>query len=393
MNISITGRQGLLLALLLLTATGSLPAQKQKEKEQDSDDAYRFRIEHSIPVTQVKEQHRSGTCWSYATVSFLEAELIRTGRGDYDLSEMYFVRKAYELKAEKYVRMHGKTNFGEGGLAHDVLHIWKASGAVPQSAYEGLVPGDSLPVHGEMDAVLKAYVEQVITNRNGSLTPVWKKGFSGILDAYLGEECTTFEFRGQSFTPRSFADSTGIDPDAYVALGSYTHHPFYEAVILEIPDNWIWGTVINLPLDEMMQVLDHALASGYTVCWDADIGEWGFNREKGLALMPVTEPEDTGGQEPAKWDGHRVAEQEINQEIRQQWFDNYRTTDDHLMHITGMAKDQDGKKYYLVKNSWGTDINQAGYLYASESYLRAKTLFLMMHRDALPPSVTEKLEQ
>ena len=391
MNIRFPGLQALFLASLLFAPAG-LQAQKNKEKEKGSADAYIFRIEQNIPVTPVKDQHRSGTCWSYATTSFLEAELIRTGRGYYDLSEMYFVRKAYELKADKYVRMQGKTNFGNGGLAHDVLHIWKESGAVPQSAYEGLVPGDSLPVHGEMDAVLKAYVDQVIRNRNHSLTPVWKKGFNGILDAYLGEEPMSFEFRGQSFTPRSFADSTGIDPDDYVVLGSYTHHPFYGEFILEIPDNWLWGTIVNLPLDEMMEVLDHALASGYTVCWDTDIGEWGFNGDKGLALLPATEPEDKGGEKRAKWNGLRTEEQVITQELRQQWFDNYRTTDDHLMHITGTARDQEGKKFYRVKNSWGTgESRYGGYLYASESFLRGKTLFLMVHRDALPPSVIEKL--
>lgn len=345
-----------------------LPGQTDSESSYSAD--IQFTVEKSIPATPVKDQHRTGTCWSFATTSFIESELLRTGKGETDLSEMYFVRKAYEMKADRYVRMHGTVNFAQGGLAMDVMSIWKQFGMVPQEAYPGDRMGDSLPVHGEMDAVLRGYVDQVIRNRNGQLTPVWKEGFGGILDAYLGEEPETFTFAGQAETPRSYADRTGLDPDDYVAIGSYTHHPFYERFIIEIPDNWHWGSIHNLPLDQMMEVLEYALSNGYSVCWDADTGEKGYQWKSGVAVHPSP----------------------VTQEMRQEGFDNYSTTDDHLEHITGLARDQEGNRFYLVKNSWGSDGHiYQGTHYVSESYMRAKTIFLMLHRDAIPAQVARQL--
>jgi bleomycin hydrolase len=319
---------------------------------------------------------------------------------------MYFVRKAYELKAERYVRMHGKSNFGNGGLAMDVTYIWEESGMLPNEAYTGLTSGDSLPVHGEMDGVLRGYMDEVIKNRNRTLTPVWKKGFDGILDAYLGTVPEDFDFKGTSYTPESFAENTRLKPDDYVAIGSFTHHPFYENFILEIPDNWLWSSIGNVPLDELMNLLDQALDKGYTVCWDADVGEKSYDWKRGIALMPSKEIEDLSGLERAKWDELSEKEQEalfydfstpkkervITQENRQQMFDNYQTTDDHLMHITGVASDQFGNKYYLVKNSWGTGSHiYKGYHYVSEAFMRAKTIFFMVHKEAVPPSTAKKL--
>lgn len=343
----------------------------QPEQNPTSLPEVQFTIEKQVPATPVKDQHRTGTCWSFATTSFIESELLRTGQGEADLSEMFFVRKAYELKADQYVRMHGTVNFAEGGLAMDVMHIWREYGMVPQEAYPGDRMGDSLPVHGEMDAVLRGYVDQVIRNRNGRLTPVWKEGFSGILDAYLGEVPGSFSHQGNTVTPRGFADDTGLNPDDYIAVGSYTHHPFYEKFVIEIPDNWHWGMIYNVPLDELMELLEHALSNGYTVCWDADTGEKGYDWDRGVAIHPSP----------------------VTQEMRQQWFDNYRTTDDHLEHITGLARDQQGNRFYLVKNSWGTDRHiYKGYHYVSDSYMRAKTIFLMVHRDAVPPSLATRLQ-
>ncbi len=343
----------------------------QPDRTSDSLPRYQFTIEKQIAATPVKDQHNTGTCWCFASTSFIESELLRTGYGEADLSEMFFVRKAYELKADKYVRMHGTVNFAQGGLAMDVMDIWKASGMMPQEAYPGDRMGDSLPVHGELDAVLRGYVDQVIRNRNGKLTPVWKDGFTGILDAYLGEVPLSFDVNGSSFTQRTFAENTGLDPGDYVAIGSFTHHPFYEQFILEIPDNWHWGSIYNVPLDEMMELLEHALANGYSVCWDADVGEKGYDWKRGVAVFPAP----------------------VTQEMRQQWFDNYQTTDDHLEHITGLARDQAGNRFYLVKNSWGSagHIYQ-GYHYVSESYMRAKTLFLMVHKDAVPPPLANRLK-
>jgi len=389
--------------LLMLVSTG-LSGQKKQEKE--APRGYEFTIQKSVPVTSVKDQHRSVTCWCFASTSFIEAELLRTGKGIYDLSEMYYVRTAYELKAEKYVRMHGKTNFGPGGLAHDMLQIWKKYGMLPQSVYPGDAQGDSLPVHGEMDAVLRGYVEQVIKNPNRTLTPVWKNGFNGILDAYAGKVPESFTYNGKSYSPSTFADELGLNPDDYIAVGSFTHHPFYKPFILEIPDNWIWGSIQNVPLDELMQILDHAIETGYSVCWDADVSEKGFAWKSGLALIPSLEIGDLSGLERARWDDLSEKEQqalfydfttprkekEITQELRQKWFDNYQTTDDHLMHITAIAEDQEGKKFYKVKNSWGTGNHiYEGYLFASESYMKAKTIFFVLHKDAIPESLLRKM--
>jgi len=393
-------------AVMLCLAVSSFSLFAQEKEKEEEKPAYQFSIEKSIPATPVKDQHRTGTCWSFATTSFIESELLRTGKGEFDLSEMYFVRKAYEMKADKYVRMHGKTNFGSGGLAMDVTRTWKDDGLVPDAAYTGITTGDSLPVHGEMDGVLRGYLDEVIKNRNRTLTPVWEKGFYGILDAYLGVEPTEFDYQGISYSPASFADELGLDPEDYVSIGSYTHHPFYKDFILEIPDNWLWSSIGNVPLDELMQLLDHALDQGYTLCWDADVGEKSYDWKRGIALMPSTEIEDLDGLERARWDELSEREQQalfydfstpkkervITQELRQEMFDNYQTTDDHLMHITGVASDQDGNKYYLVKNSWGTGKHiYKGYHYVSEAYMRAKTIFFMVHKEAVPAQTAEKL--
>jgi len=380
--------------------------QAQTKKKEEAPKGYSFQNEITLPATPVKNQYRTGTCWSYATISFLESELLRTGKGEYDLSEMFVVRKAYEMKAEKFVRMHGKINFGQGGLAMDVLHVWKEHGLLPDEAYDGLTIGDSLPVHGEMESVLSGYVDQVIKNRNRKLSPVWKKGFDATLDAYLGEVPGEFTYQEERYTPKSFAAELGLDPEDYVSIGSFTHHPFYGRFLIEIPDNWLWSSIYNVPLNEMMEVLDHALDQGYTVCWDADVGEKSYDWKRGLALMPSTEIEDLSGLERARWDELSAAEQQalfydfstpktersISQEDRQEMFDNYQTTDDHLMHITGTARDQDGNKFYLVKNSWGTANHiYQGYHYVSEAYMRAKTIFFMVHKEAVPVSTAGKL--
>ena len=379
----------------------------QKKKKDEAPKGYSFTIEKSLPVTSVKDQHRTGTCWSYAATSFIESELLRTGQGEHDLSEMFFVRKAYEMKADKFVRMHGKINFGQGGLAMDVTHVWEHFGLLPQEAYPGLTVGDSLPVHGEMEAVLSGYVDQIIKNRNRKLSPVWKQGYLATLDAYMGQVPEEFNYQGSTYSATSFAGKLELDPGAYVSVGSFTHHPFYEEFMIEIPDNWLWSSIYNVQLDEMMEVLDEALEKGYTVCWDADVGERSYDWKRGLALMPSTEIEDLSGLERARWDelsdNEKQAlfydfskprkEREITQENRQVMFDNYQTTDDHLMHITGTARDQDGNKFYLVKNSWGTGNHiYKGYHYVSEAYMRAKTIFFMVHKDALPPVTAAKLK-
>lgn len=367
---------------------------------------YKFTDKIDIDVTSVKDQYRSGTCWSFASISFLEAELLRNNAGTYDLSEMFLVRNCYTDKAEKYVRMHGKTNFGGGGLGQDLFYVWENYGLVPEEAYSGKVIGETGHIHGEMDAVLASYVKSIIENPNHKLTPVWQKGFNGILDAYLGAYPNNFSYKGKEYTPESFAASLGLDPEDYVAIGSFTHHPFYKPFILEIPDNWGWNAIENVPLDEMMEVVDNALNKGYTVCWDADVSERGFEWNKGLALIPSERIEDLDGLEQARWSELSAREKqamfydfskprkemEITQELRQTWFDNYKTTDDHLMHITGTAVDQNGNPFYKVKNSWnvGTQI-YGGYFYASEAFLKGKTLFVIVNKDAVPKDIVRKL--
>ena len=399
-------RYSALVLIGVAVSVSSLNGQKKKKDKEEAPKGYEFTMVTSVPATSVKDQHRSGTCWSFAAVSFIEAELIRTGQGEHDLSEMFFVRKAYEMKAQKYVRMQGKVNFGPGGLAMDVMRIWKDDGMVPNEVYDGVTTKDSLPVHGEMDGVLNAYVDAVIKNRNRELSSAWKVGYKGILDAYLGTVPVDFTYNGEEFTSMSFGSSTELSSDQYVAIGSFSHHPFYENFLIEIPDNWLWSTIGNVPLDEMMTLLDHALENGYSVCWDADVGERSYDWKKGVALMPSTEIEDLDGLERARWDELSESEQQamfydfstpkkersINQENRQEMFDNYRTTDDHLMHITGIAKDQAGNKFYLVKNSWGTGNHiYKGYHYVSEAYMRAKTIFFMVHKEAVPDGTAQKL--
>ncbi|MDP5172611.1 MAG: C1 family peptidase [Bacteroidia bacterium] len=343
---------------------------------------YHFTIEVEHGVTSVKNQSRSSTCWSFSTLSFLESELMRMGKGEYNLSEMYVVRNTYLEKARKYVRMHGSLNFAGGGAFHDVTAVLKTNGLVPESAYPGLIGGSSSHNHGELDAVTKAVCDAVIEHEE--LSSRWFPAFTAILDAYLGEYPASFEYNGQSFTPTTFTASLGLNADDYVELSSYTHHPFYETFMLEVPDNWDSKQVYNLPIDEMMATIDHALENGYTVAWAADVSEKGFLYRDGVAVVPANGDFTAAKDAP-------LPQLTISQDIRQEAFDNFETTDDHGMHITGIAKDQNGDKYYIVKNSWGDSNACGGYLYASEAYVRYKTMDVMVHKASVPKKVAKKL--
>ena len=367
---------------------------------------YKFTIVKELPVTSVKNQYRSGTCWSYSSISFLEAELLRMGKGEYDLSEMFVVWNTYKDKAQKYVRFHGSINFGGGGAFHDVLYVMNTYGMVPEEVYSGNVIGEKGPVHGELDAVTQAYVDQIIKNKNRKLTPVWLQGFEGILNAYLGTYPDTFVYNGTEYTPKSFAQELGLNSNDYIEIGSYMHHPYYEKFILEVPDNWMLDRIYNVQLDEMMEVIDNAIDNGYTVAWGADVSEKGFSWKNGVAIVPDDDVNDMTGTEKEKWEKLTARERQaalykfegpvkekvITPELRQEGFDDYETTDDHGMHIIGIAKDQDGNKFYKVKNSWGTEGHiYDGYFYASEAFVRLKTIDLMVHKDVVPKSIKKKL--
>lgn len=348
---------------------------------------YQFETLIDIEATDVKNQASSGTCWSYAATSFIESEMIRMGKTPVDISEMFTVRQVYVDKAEKYVRLHGHLNFAQGGALPDVLYVIKHYGAVPQTVYNGLNYGTDRNEHGEMEAALKGIVDAVIRNENRSgITPVWQAGFEAYLNAYLGEYPAEFEYNGKNYTPRTFADNViGIDPDDYIQLTSWTHYGMNQEVQIQVPDNWTWGSSINVSLDDMMNNIDHALEEGYTVAWAADVSETGFSLRNGLAIIPEGGWSGMSDEEEAAAFASPVPQMEITQANRQAAYDNYETTDDHAMQFTGKVKDQNGDIYYIVKNSWGIRNNEyrPGYLYVSDDYVRYKTISVMMHRDVI----------
>lgn len=381
----------------------SLQAQESTETLKKG---YEFTVLKEIPHTPVPNQFRSGTCWSFSGLALIEAEILRTNGKSLDLSEMFVVRHAYSDKAKKYVRLHGHLNLAAGGGFSDVLDVVNRYGMVPEAVYSGLVIDEENHTHGEMDEVLKAYADAVIKNKNRRLTPVWHDGFEALLDAYLGTYPEKFTFEGKEHTPASFAASTGIDANDYIEITSFSHHGFYKPFVMEIPDNWMWSETYNLPLNELMETLDYALENGYTVAWGADVSEKGFSWKNGLAIIPEDKPGDLSGTEKERWEALTPAERQktlysfeeivrektITPEMRQKAYDNYETTDDHGMLFVGIATDQDGNKYYKVKNSWGTvDHKYDGYLFASIPYVQYKTMNMVMHKNAIPKHIRKKL--
>ena len=367
---------------------------------------YQFTDIKRLPANSVKDQARAGTCWAWSGISFFESEMIRMGKEPIDLSAMYIVRHAYSDKATKFVRLHGSMNFAVGGAFCDVMHVIKNYGIVPMDVYKGLNYGEPNHAFGEIDDVLAGYINAVIKNSNKKLSTAWKKGFDGILDAYLGEEPEKFEYNGKEYTPKTFAaEVVGLNMDDYVSLTSFTHHPFYSQFAIEVPDNWLWGMSYNLPLDELAQVMSNAIDNGYTFAWASDVSEKGFQTSHpGIAVVPTTDTKEMSGAEIAKWEampkGNQnpdafkqgpAPEKEITQEMRQQEFDNYLTTDDHGMHVIGKAKDQNGTVYYIVKNSWNKYNKFGGYFYASEPFMKYKTMNIIVHKNAIPKDIRKKL--
>ena len=368
-------------------------------------EGYRFTDVRLIPMTPVKDQHRSGTCWCYSTLSFLEGEILRAGGRPVHLSEMWIVRHTFMDKAVKYVRMHGEINFAEGGASHDVTEGIKNHGIVPQEAYPGFNYGTEKADFHELSLVLKAYLDAVITasgkSSDKALSTAWKRGFDAILDEYFGRMPETFTYEGKEYTPRSFAASLPIDMDDYIDITSFTHHPFYTQFSLEIQDNWRHALSYNLPIDEFMEVFDNAINTGYTIAWGSDVSESGFTRD-GVAVMPDNEKvQELSGSDMAHWLKMKPEEKKLNtkpqpqkwctQAERQLAYDNWETTDDHGMQIYGIAKDQEGNEYYMVKNSWGTANKYNGIWYASKAFVRYKTMNIVVHKDALPKAIKAKL--
>jgi len=374
------------LFLALLLGAQDLPA---------ALNGYQFTTVKNLGATPVQNQNRSSTCWVYSTNSFLESEIRRMGKPAVDLSEMFVVRAAYLKRAENYVRRQGAAAFGQGAENHDVMNIVKEFGIVPQSVYSGFPPegGYAKPVHGEMDAVLKGMLDAVNKNPDGKLSKLWMKAFTGALDGYMGAPPATFTFEGKSWTPQSYFQSLGINPDNYVAFTSYTHHPFYQPFVLEVSDNWSNGQFYNLPIDELLQVAENAVDKGYSVAWATDVSEKTFSAKEGLAVMPAKAWEDMAQSERDSIWKAPVKEKWVTQDDRQAAFNELSTTDDHGMHITGMVKDQNGAKYFIVKNSWGTTVKKemGGYLYVSHSYFRFKTMSIMVHKDAIPAALRQKM--
>ena len=392
---------GFLLFALVCACVLGVKAQEVKEAE-----GYKFTDIKRLPTTSVKDQAAAGTCWSWSGISFFESEMIRLGGDSLDLSAMYVVRQAYSDKATKYVRMHGTMNFGTGGAFCDVMHVLGTYGIVPLEVYEGLNYGTPTHQFAELETILKAYVDAVITNPNKKLTTAWKRGFDGVLDAYLGEVPERFTWEGKEYTPKSFMEEVvKLNMDDYVSLTSFTHHPFYSQFAIEVQDNWLWGLSYNLPIDELMEVMNSAIDNGYTFAWASDVSERGFETMRtGVAVVPTTDVKEMEGAEIAKWEsmpeGQRTPmaflqgpapEKVITQEMRQEEFDNYLTTDDHGMHIVGKAKDQTGKEYFIVKNSWNEYNNYGGYFYASEAFVKFKTMNIIVHKNAIPKDIRKKL--
>ena len=366
---------------------------------------YQFTEQVTVPTTPVKNQASTGTCWCFATASFMESELLRMGKGEYDLSEMFIVRQKYMNQLQdNYVRQ-GRGNIGQGSLSHTFMNAYRQVGIVPEEVYKGINYDSEKHSHGEMVRYMHAIADIAVKAKKRS--PEYYELINNLFDTYLGKLPEKFTYKGKEYTPKSFAESLGLNMDDYIELTSFTHHPYYVKFEVEVPDNWEHALMYNLPLDEMMETMDYALNNGYTVCWDGDVSEKGFSFKNGVAINPeVKKVEDLSETDRARFEKldekgrleevykfeRPYPEINVTPEVRQEGFESFVTTDDHLMHITGIVKDQNGTPYYITKNSWGTERNKfGGYLNMSESYVRAKTIYIMVHKNAIPKATKTKL--
>ena len=393
--------------LLALFAGLLLTSPVFAKKKQKTSEEWTYTDQVLVKHTPVKNQNRSGTCWSFSGCSLLEAEMIRKGVEPTDLSPLFVVYHAYVNKAIKHVRMHGHSNLNEGGSFHDVIYMIRDYGMMPYELYRGTDYGTFLPVHGELNSHVQSLAKNIVKNPNRKISTAWKKALKAILDSYLGKIPKTFTYKEKSYTPKSFVtDYCKLNMEDYVSLSSFTHHPFYSPFIIEVPDNWIWGKSYNLPLQEMMQIIDHALDNGYSIAWAADVSEKGYIRKESTGIVPHIDTsrldeeqckiiEEKGykhwEKEFYKTLSPSAKEQSVTQEMRQEAYDNYETTDDHGMHLVGYGTDNTGKKFYKVKNSWGCSRNQKGYDYFSPAYLQYKTISIVLHKEAIPQTLKAKL--
>jgi aminopeptidase C len=393
------------LALLAVVATGANAKGKKQPKVDPNKPV--FTIVKENPITSVKDQNRSGTCWAYSTLSYFESEILKSTGKTYDLCESFVANKDYMDRAIQVVRYHGDMQFSQGGSAYDVYYVLKNYGICPEDAmpFPGSLYGDSLNNFNEFFSLLEPYVEGIATNKASKISGQWKVGFQGILDAYLGKCPENFTYEGKNYTPKSFASSLGLNMNDYVTITSYTHHPFYSQFVVEVQDNWRNPASYNLPMDEMMQIIDNAVMNGYTVAWGGDVSEPGFTRD-GLAYMiDAKKMQSLQGSDMARWLGLSAAkrrnlidslgcnvpEVQPTQEMRQERFDNWELTDDHGMLIYGIAKDQNGKEYYMVKNSWGEAGKYKGTWYMTKTFIAANTMDYMVNKNAIPANIRKKM--
>ena len=377
---------------LCVMAQDDLIKKIDKNSSDSSKAKYKFTQVINLENTSVKNQASSGTCWSYSTNSFLESEMIRQGKEPVELAQIYSARNVYSEKADAYIRLHGGLSWGDGGACHDVINMYAKYGAMPQSAYTGLHYGFNKNKFGEMQAVLQAMLDALVKNPNGKLSPNWKKAFEAVMDSYLGEVPKTFSYKGKTYTPRSFADEVvGLNPSDYVELSSFSDKPYYKKSILMVPDNWSFDKVYNVKMQEMTDIIDYALDKGYTVAWATDVSEKYFSWKNGVAYVPEKDYDDMSDEEKKDMFNGPKPERKITSAMRQEAFDNYSTTDDHGMHIVGKAKDQSGREYYIVKNSWGATNDYKGYLYVTKAYVQLKTTAFLLNKKAIPAEMRSKL--
>lgn len=396
----------LMIIAALAVSISAFAQSDSTQVKKDSVEGWQFTTVDSVPITRVKDQHRSGTCWAFSTLGFLESEVLRIKGKEVELSPMYVVSKTLIDRATYCVRLYNEPKFAEGGSAYDVIYCMEHYGLVPKSAMPGIRYGwteaDTLPVFSELTAVASGYLSGL--KKQKKLSPIWREGLQAIYDTYLGPCPTEFEYEGKSYTPQSFVKSLGLNAEDYVSITSYTHHPFYERFALEVPDNWRMDQMYNVPMEDLMRIIDNALAKGYTLAWAADVSEIGFTR-KGIGVVPDADHgADLTGSDMQKWVGmskdkqkeeltkRPLPEKTITQQMRQDAFDNWENTDDHGMQIFGTAKDQNGKRYYMVKNSWGTvKSDYKGIWYISEAFMQYKTNDVLVHKNAIPKDIRKKL--